>query len=69
MIQLGVSPPYTEEDINQAFRAKAKLVHPDHGGSAREFHILQTAFEKAKQYVEFRSDRRQWIASKMQANH
>ena len=67
MIVLGVAPPYTEEDINQAFRVQAKRVHPDHGGSSREFHALQTAYEKAKQYVEFRADRRQWIAGKMTA--
>ena len=65
MIVLGVAPPYTEEDINQAFRDKAKLVHPDHGGTAGEFHTLQTAYEKARANVAFRSNRRQWIANRM----
>lgn len=65
MIELGLAPPYTQEDVMQAYYAKAKLVHPDHGGTAEDFRALQEAFEKAKQYTDFRIDRRQWIASKM----
>lgn len=65
MVELGLAPPYTQDDVMQAYRAKAKKVHPDHGGSVEEFRVLQEAFEKAKQYTEFRTDRRQWIASKM----
>ena len=65
MVELGLAPPYTQEDVMQAYRDKAKRVHPDHGGSVEEFRALQEAFEKAKQYTEFRTDRRQWIAGKM----
>lgn len=65
MVALGLAPPYTQEDVMQAYRTKVMKVHPDHGGSAEEFLALQDAFEKAKQYIEFRSDRRQWIAGKM----
>ena len=65
MIELRIAPLYTLEDINQAFRTKVMSAHPDHSGSAREFHSLQTAYDKAKQYVAFRTDRRKWIASKM----
>lgn len=65
MIELGLAPPYTHEDVMQAYYAKAKRVHPDHGGTAEEFRALQEAFEKAKQYTDFRSDRRNWIATKM----
>jgi len=66
MVQLGLLPPYTPEDVKQAYLIKAKQVHPDHGGTAAEFRALQEAFEKAQQYTEFRCDRRGWIAAKMQ---
>jgi hypothetical protein len=65
MVELGLLPPYTPEDVKQAYLTKAKLVHPDHGGTVEEFRALQEAFEKAKQYTDFRLDRRQWIATKM----
>lgn len=66
MIELGLAPPYTQDDVKQAYFTKAKQVHPDHGGTVEEFRALQAAFEKAKQYTEFRIDRRQWIASHME---
>lgn len=65
MVALGLAPPYTKEDVMQAYRTKVMKAHPDHGGSVEQFRVLQDAFEKAKQYTEFRSDRRQWIAGKM----
>jgi len=67
MIELGLSPPYTQEDVKQAYFIKAKKVHPDHGGTVEDFRALQEAFEQAKQYTEFRIDRRHWIASHMDA--
>jgi hypothetical protein len=66
MVELGLAPPYTQEDVKQAYFIKAKQVHPDHGGSVEEFRALQAAFEKAKQYTDFRIDRRHWIASRME---
>lgn len=65
MIELGLAPPYTQEDVMQAYYAKVKKVHPDHGGTAEGFRALQEAFEKAKHYTDFRIDRRSWIATKM----
>jgi hypothetical protein len=65
MVELGLSPPYTPEDVKVAYLTKAKKVHPDHGGSVAEFRALQEAFEKAKQYTDFRIDRRHWIASQL----
>ncbi len=65
MVRLGISPPYTIEDVKVAYRDQAKRVHPDHGGSAKEFRMLQEAFEQAQQYLSFRGDRRQWIAKQM----
>ena len=67
MIELGLAPPYTQEDVMQAYYTKAKKVHPDHGGTVEEFRALQEAFEKAKQYTDFRIDRRNWIATNMDA--
>ena len=66
MVALGLAPPYSQDDVMQAYRTKVMKVHPDHGGSVEEFRVLQDAFEKAKQYIDFRSDRRQWIATKME---
>lgn len=66
MIKLGLAPPYAEDDVHTAYRDLAKRAHPDHGGSAEEFHALQEAFDRAKQYLEFRGDRRTWIANQME---
>jgi len=65
MVLLGLAPPYAVEDVKVAYRDKAKKLHPDHGGSVEEFNVLQQAFEEAQQYLEFRSDRRKWIANQM----
>ncbi|MCH2113595.1 MAG: hypothetical protein MK171_01600 [Pirellulales bacterium] len=65
MVLLGLAPPYAVEDVKAAFLAKAKEAHPDHGGSPGQFDILQKAFEQAQQYLDFRSDRRGWIANQM----
>jgi len=40
MVRLGLAPPYTVEDVKAAYRDQTKRVHPDHGGSAQEFHAL-----------------------------
>jgi len=66
MVVLGLMPPYAEEDVKAAYRAKAKHLHPDHGGSAEAFRELHAAFEKAQVYLSFRSDRRNWIANQVQ---
>lgn len=66
MVVLGLAPPYAAEDVKAAYLDKAKELHPDHGGSADEFDALQKAFEKAEHYLEFRSDRRKWIANQME---
>lgn len=66
MVLLGLAPPYALEDVKAAYLAKAKEMHPDKGGSATEFDKLQKAYEQAQHYLEFRSDRRGWIANQMQ---
>jgi hypothetical protein len=65
MATLGLLPPYTIEDVKAAYRDKVKLAHPDRGGSVESFNEIQTAFERAQAYLEFRGDRRTWIAAKM----
>ncbi len=65
MVVLGVAPPYAAEDVKQAYFAKAKELHPDHGGSSRDFDALQKAFEQAQVYLEFRANSRGWIAKHM----
>lgn len=65
MVALGLKPPYSQNDVKQAYLQRAKQLHPDHGGSAAQFHALHEAFERAQQYVMFRGDRLGWIAAKM----
>jgi hypothetical protein len=65
MVTLGLMPPYLIEDVKQAYRDKVKDAHPDRGGSVAAFNEIQQAFERAQAYVEFRGDRRGWIAAKM----
>ena len=48
MVRLGLAPPYSIEDVKAAYRDQAKRAHPDHGGSSREFHALQEAFDRAQ---------------------
>src|SRR5690606_11824294 len=65
MVPLGLAPPYAIEDVKQAYREKARATHPDRGGSAAAFAAVHEAFERAQAYLEFRQDRRGWIAGKM----
>lgn len=65
MVVLGLNPPYAVEDVQAAYLDKAKSAHPDRGGTAAEFDALHQAFEQAKLFLEFRTDRRGWIAKAM----
>lgn len=65
MITLGLSPPYVLEDVKAAYYQKAQTCHPDHGGSAQDFHRLHDAFEQAQELVDYQGDRRRWIAGKL----
>ena len=65
MATLGLLPPYTLEDVQRAYLTKVKDAHPDRGGSQQAFFVVQNAYLQAKQYVEFRGDRRGWIAKQM----
>ena len=65
MVTLGLAPPYAIEDVKQAYRERARETHPDRGGSTAAFAAIHEAFERAQAYLEFRQDRRGWIAAKM----
>jgi hypothetical protein len=65
MVTLGLAPPYAIEDVKQAYRDKVKDAHPDRGGSVAAFNEIQQAFERAVEYLDFRGDRRSWIAGRM----
>lgn len=43
---LGVDPDADEEAVIDAYRERVKEVHPDHGGSAREFQRVKRAYER-----------------------
>lgn len=46
---LGLQPGSSQEDIKRAYRAKAKLFHPDVGGDPRAFRLIQRAYEHLMQ--------------------
>jgi hypothetical protein len=64
-VVLGLLPPYTMDDVKRAYLAKVKGAHPDRGGDRADFDRIQHAFEQASEYLSFRSDRREWIAARM----
>lgn len=43
---LGVDPDADDATIVDAYRDRVKEVHPDQGGSAHEFRMVQTAYER-----------------------
>ncbi len=65
MIQLGLKPPYSPDDVKQAYRQKAKLAHPDAGGDPQAYMALHDAYEEALDYALFHAGRRDWIAEEM----
>jgi hypothetical protein len=65
-VTLGILPPYTVDDVKRAYLDKVKDAHPDRGGDSATFERIQSAFEQAQEYLRFRSDRRKWIAARME---
>lgn len=45
---LGVDPEATQNEIKAAYRSKARIAHPDVGGTEQQFQELQEAFIQAK---------------------
>lgn len=44
---LGLEPSATPDEVKQAFRAKARLLHPDLGGDATQFDELRSHYNEA----------------------
>lgn len=43
---LGISPTSSHDEIQSAYRALARILHPDSGGDRHAFEVLQEAYEK-----------------------
>ncbi|HEX4415344.1 MAG TPA: J domain-containing protein [Lacipirellulaceae bacterium] len=44
---LGLTMPCTPEQVLDAYRERVKVLHPDRGGTRKEFLLLQRHFEEA----------------------
>jgi hypothetical protein len=51
ILALGLTMPCTAEDVLAAYRRKVKELHPDRGGSRRDFLRLQAHFEQAMAFL------------------
>lgn len=45
---IGLTKPYKKEDIDRAYRAKARILHPDKGGTNEQFITLTKVYESLK---------------------
>ena len=52
---LGLSVPFSINDVKNAYRQKVKSVHPDKGGSIEAFIALQESYEKALAFFDLES--------------
>ena len=57
-VDLGVAPSATQKEINSAFREKAKLYHPDKGGTAEMFRKIKEAQSELLKSKRFKSSGR-----------
>lgn len=64
LVTLGLAPPVTEEEVDMAYREKARAAQPDQGGDPG-LKELQSAYERAKEYTRFRASRRGWLANQV----
>jgi len=67
LVVLGLMPPVTLEDVKQAYLVLARDAHPDRGGSQAEFVRVQQAFEEATEFVKFKANKLEWLASRIDA--
>lgn len=63
LVRLGLLMPCSVEDVEAAYRDRAKRAHPDAGGSVDEFIQLQRDYENAREYARFHASRRGWLAT------
>ena len=54
------SLPCSENDVKQAYRRRAELLHPDRGGDIRRFLLLQQQLEQSLHFVRQRGQRDEW---------
>jgi hypothetical protein len=47
---LGITPPFSTEQVRSVYRSRSKALHPDTGGSHAEFIRLRAAYEAAQRY-------------------
>ncbi|HLJ11866.1 MAG TPA: J domain-containing protein [Planctomycetaceae bacterium] len=66
MAVLGLLPPYTLDDVQKAYKARAREAHPDRGGANADFLRLREAYEQAQDYVKFIEGRRMWLAAQVE---
>lgn len=52
---LGLTFPCSEDDVKEAYREKAKELHPDRGGDVGRFLALQDHVEQAKHFIRQRN--------------
>jgi hypothetical protein len=64
---LGLRPPVTLEDVKQSYLALAVKAHPDRGGDVAAFTRLQAAYDEARDYVQFKASKLEWLASRIEA--
>ena len=67
LVTLGLLPPVTIDDVNQAYKAKVMAAHPDRGGDAKTFIAIKQAYEDACEFVKFKAGKLEWLASKIDA--
>lgn len=48
---LGFDHIPTEEELKQRYRARTKVAHPDAGGSAEEFEVLERNYRECQKYL------------------
>lgn len=53
---LGVSKKFTWDELTQAYRRTAKMVHPDRGGSEQMFQLVTECFRKLGYEYKMRTD-------------
>lgn len=46
--ELGLAPAASTEEVREAYRARVKSAHPDHGGDIDDFRRLREAYVEAK---------------------
>jgi hypothetical protein len=66
MAKLGLLPPYSAEDVENAYVAKIRGIRPNESDDRMAFYEIQHAYEQAREYVKFHGDRRSWIARQME---